>query len=209
MVTINPQDLPSGQSVGTTSVAGTNRGFVSQTDPVLAPVATYGSNVAWGPVIGGAVGAIAILLMLGALGYAVELSMNGNATVNNPSNPAITGTPNGPNFSWGAAIWAWISTAIAFYAGGMIAGIGIRGRYRASGMIHGFLVWALVLTLGLVVSAVAVNAYLVPSGATVYRGNLNSTLTAAAWSTFIGLTIGMIASIMGGGAGCAAKVKVD
>ncbi|MHB1000577.1 MAG: YrzE family protein [Armatimonadota bacterium] len=101
--------------------------------------------VRWGPIWAGLLLALAIQVVLGAVGLAVALSSN---------------DPNAANFAENVgrtlSIWSAISALIALFVGGYVAGrmaavLGLR-----NGLVQGSVVWALTLVIGLLLSAMGV-----------------------------------------------------
>jgi polyhydroxyalkanoate synthesis regulator phasin len=90
-------------------------------------------RVSWGAIFAGGVVTISVELALGILGIGVGLGL-------------VRPTEQDPlgGFGIGAGIWFGISTIIALFLGGLIAGrlAGIP-RDRNDGMIHGIIVWGL------------------------------------------------------------------
>ena len=91
--------------------------------PVVPVVPPFRNGIAWGPVLGGAVVAVAVTVLLGAIGSGwglASLSVYGD-------NPSAT------TFTVMAAIWLLIVQWVASFFGGYLA-----GRLRAGwGGVHG------------------------------------------------------------------------
>lgn len=101
--------------------------------------------VRWGPIWAGLLIALAIQVVLGAIGLAVALSAYDVNSANYADQVANT-----------LSIWSAISALVALFVGGYIAGrmaavLGLR-----NGFIQGTVVWALALFLGVVLSALGV-----------------------------------------------------
>jgi hypothetical protein len=99
-------------------------------------------RVRWGPIVAGIFSAIATLLILSLLGVAVGLT----AAAGDPRSAAGAANEAG-NYGLGAAIWAGLSTLIAFFVGGFVAGRNQGVLGKASGWINGALVWAVAIPL--------------------------------------------------------------
>ena len=130
--------------------------LATPTPPALGIVESeesYASAISWGAVIGGAVAAGAITLLLVALGSGIGLS---SVSPWSPANPSAT------TFTLLAAVWLIIVQWLSSATGGYLAG---RLRTKWTGLhtdevffrdtAHGFLVWALASVL---VAAVATSA---------------------------------------------------
>jgi hypothetical protein len=95
-------------------------------------------SVRWGPVWAGLITTLTAFLLLELLALGVGLL-------------SISLNPNSPNQAS-----AWVSAAIgliAFFTGGSVAGMTAAVRGTATGLLNGFLVWALGTVLILVLSA--------------------------------------------------------
>src|SRR5919112_5322125 len=90
------------------------------------------SRISWGAVIAGAVVALAIALMLNALGAGV-----GATTID------ATGrdSPSASSFGIGAAIWLLISNLIGLGVGGYVAARLSGTSDNTDGTLHGLAVW--------------------------------------------------------------------
>jgi hypothetical protein len=141
------------------------RGIVESEEPNV-------SAVSWGAVIGGAVAAGAITLLLVALGSGIGLS---SVSPWSPANPSAT------TFTLLAAVWLIIVQWLSSATGGYLAG---RLRTKWTGLhtdevffrdtAHGFLAWALASVL---VAAVATS---VISSAVSTAGSAASTVAGGA-----------------------------
>ncbi len=114
------------------------------TTPSTNTPACFHDVLSWRAIIAGAVGAMAIQLLLTVLGMAIGLNI------------AQDGAGTGLAVSSG--IWLIISACIALFFGGWIAGCMGRSCKPRVGILHGFLQWSLVtaLSLYMVTSAVGV-----------------------------------------------------
>lgn len=102
--------------------------------------------VSWGAIIAGALSAIAVGSLLNALGIGIGLA-------------AFTTNQTGlTTLTVGGTLWLIVSTFIAMFVGGVIAGMLVRCFYRSfGGALHGFIVWALASLLTfLIIGSVAV-----------------------------------------------------
>ena len=112
------------------------------------------SRISWGAVIAGAVVALAIALMLNALGAGV-----GATTID------ATGrdSPSASSFGIGAAIWLLISNLIGLGVGGYVAARLSGTSDNTDGTLHGLAVWGTTflisaVLLGNLVSGIASTA---------------------------------------------------
>jgi hypothetical protein len=94
-------------------------------------------KVSWGAIFAGAVAALGIWILLYTFGLAVGLS-----TID----PQSSGSLKGSGLFTG--IWSIVSPLVALFVGGMVAGRGAGTQTRASGGVHGLVVWGLTAILG-------------------------------------------------------------
>lgn len=103
-------------------------------------------RISWGAIFAGLIVAIMVSLILSLLGLAI-----GAATVN----PMSEANPMS-GLGIGAVIWLSITTLIAYFAGGCVAGRLAGVGRRADAMLHGVVTWGLatIVTLFVFTSAV-------------------------------------------------------
>ncbi len=105
--------------------------------PVYAAPQAYAPpqrRISWGAVFAGALLALITELALSLLGAGIGLSTIDPLQEQNPVNGLGTG----------AVIWYGLSTLVALYVGGLVAGRLAGAPRRADGLLHGLLSWALV-----------------------------------------------------------------
>ena len=162
--------------------------------------------VRWGPIMAGLVCVIATLAILSALGLAIGLS-------------AVE--PSGGGFaqiSTGAWIWGIASGVIAFFLGGLVAGMSSAVGGRSRGLLNGILVGATSITATLVLVGVGAGT-LLGAGATALGDLVNigpqlnigqaadtasnafARAESSAWGSFIGLSLAVVLAGLGGLAG--------
>jgi hypothetical protein len=92
---------------------------------------SVGTRINWGAIVAGSVLAFGFYLLFASLGTAVGLSISEHM---------------GPSALHGVAIaWAFVSTAGAFFVGGLVASLLTTGENRVEATLHGAMVWALML----------------------------------------------------------------
>ena len=130
-------------------------------------------KVSWGAVFAGMVIAVVVQLVLSLLGAGIGLS-----TVD----PLRYNTPDASTFGMGAGIWWVISSVIALFAGGWVAGHLSGSPDKTDAVLHGLLTWgvAAIVTVYLLASIVG----------TVVKGGAS--------------VVGKAASVAGSGIGAAA-----
>ncbi len=104
------------------------------TPAYAAPAGAPRKRVSWGAVFAGALLALVTQLALSLLGAGIGLSTVDPLQEQNPVNGLGTG----------AIIWYGISTLVALYVGGMVAGRLAGAPRRVDGLLHGLLGWGLV-----------------------------------------------------------------
>jgi hypothetical protein len=119
------------------------------------------SRISWGAIFAGAVMALAVYLVLTLLGGAIGLSINDDVS---------SGT-----LSTGAAIWAIVTTIIALFVGGWVASQCTVGENKREAVVHGIIVWGIVLFMTLWLFGMGARA-----GFAAMWGVSNVTQTAAA-----------------------------
>ena len=105
---------------------------------VTAQIIRYHDRVRWGSIISGVVIALAIQLVLTALGIA-----NGWSLI------ASTGAPrsNLPSVASGVGIWAIISLFISLFIGAWVTARACGPMSRSAALLNGAIFWAMVLAL--------------------------------------------------------------
>jgi hypothetical protein len=114
------------------------------------------SGVSWAAVIGGALAAVAITLLLVALGSGIGLSS---------VSPWTSANPSATTFTLLAAVWLiivqWLSSALGGYLAGRLrtkwAGIHTNEVFFRD-TVHGFLAWALASVLVVVFASSSVSS---------------------------------------------------
>ena len=104
-------------------------------------------HIAWGAIFAAVVVALAVQVLLGMLGTAIGASTLDPAKVD--------GSPNASSFGIGAGIWWVVSSLIALYMAGWIAGHLSGNARKSDAVIHGLAAWAVatIVMLYLVTSA--------------------------------------------------------
>lgn len=110
-------------------------------------VAAVPVKVSWGSIFAGTVTALGLWVLLYSLGLALGLS-----TIN----PQDAGSARSSGIFTG--IWSLITPLIALFVGGVVAGRGAGAQTKASGGIHGLVMWGLTTLVGLWLMANLVSA---------------------------------------------------
>jgi len=95
-------------------------------------------KVSWGSIFAGTVTALGLWVLLYALGLALGLSS---------INPQDAGSAKSSGIFTG--IWSLVAPLIALFVGGIVAGRGSGAQTKASGGIHGLVMWGLTTLAGL------------------------------------------------------------
>jgi hypothetical protein len=125
----------------------TTREGIEEVDVVAAEVVPARLTLSWGAIIGGAVAAFALWLLLYVFGLAVGLSSLDAA---NPRSLRPSGMF--------AGVWAVIAPLIALFIGGWVAGHGAGAIDRGGGAVHGLVVWGLTTIIGASMMAMLLSA---------------------------------------------------
>jgi hypothetical protein len=94
-----------------------------------------GPRVRWGGVMSGLFVAIAVLMIMGALGLAIGVTALGD--------PRQATGETASGLGIGAGIWAFITLLLALFLGGMVSTKVTDRPDRPGAVIHGVLVWVL------------------------------------------------------------------
>lgn len=116
----------------------------SVTSPRIEDLASVGTRVSWGAVLAGSVLALGLYLLFATLGGAVGLSINDRVNPN--------------NLQTGAVAWAFLTTVVALFFGGLVTSLFTAGENKTEAVISGILTWAVVLALLLVLGAAGTRA---------------------------------------------------
>jgi hypothetical protein len=104
--------------------------LIEKTSTLSAPPSSL-RRISWGAIIGGAVAAISILLLLNLLGVGI-----GASTID-----PMEGDQPGKGMAIGAGIWFVLSFLVALAVGGWASGRLVGVPNRKDGMVHGFITW--------------------------------------------------------------------
>ncbi|MGN6811451.1 MAG: hypothetical protein ACTHMP_11320 [Thermomicrobiales bacterium] len=156
------------------------------------PVAYTHGQIFWGSVWAGFFVAFFIFLVAEFLGLAIGMSVTGKS-------------PSG--FRLAAEVWTAVFAFIAYLVGGFVSGASAATTDRNWGAVNGFMVFLLTVPIALLLSGLGLGAVFGIAGATV--GTTTGTTTtqmaatdaSAAWTIFVILCVGFIASGIGGAAG--------
>ena len=102
------------------------------------------SRIAWGPILAGAVLALATYLLLTLVGTALGLSIHGRVSDR--------------GLAAGAVGWAIVVTAWSLFVGGFIASLFTTGENKFEGAVYGVIVWGVVFATIVALLAVGVRA---------------------------------------------------
>jgi len=127
---MNPSTNPADPHRATTAASLTSEAVRSHTVADAAPH----KRISWGAVFAGALLALVTQLGLSLLGAGIGLSTIDPLEEQNPMSGIGTG----------AVIWYGISTLVALYVGGVVAGRLAGAPRRTDGLLHGLLSWGLV-----------------------------------------------------------------
>jgi hypothetical protein len=173
--------------------------------PEVRDLMSVGSRVSWGAIAGGALLAIGIGVLCATLGAAVGL--------------AVEDRVSGDNMRTGVMAWAYISTFIALFVGGMVTSLLTVGENKTEAVVHGVLMWALLLTgllvlgtagtrVGLNITGIPTEHITVLSENPEVRKSNEETARRVAWYSFAGTWLSMLAAAAGAFAGAGPTFRV-
>ena len=143
------------------------------------------TRLAWGAVIAGTLTSLAILALASAFGAACDV-------------PAY----RGGTYGVGSMFWSIISSAVAFFFGGLVVEYLTRRGESRLGILHGMLAWVLAVNLMALMSLPGLGLFHSYVPWDLMRGAAtdmpNASATAASWGVFLSLLSGMIAASVGG-----------
>jgi hypothetical protein len=99
----------------------------------LASEASVGTRLNWGAILAGGALTFGFYLLFGTLGAAVGLSASDRLGGTSLHNAAVG--------------WVFVSTAVAFLVGGLVTTVFTLGENQVEGIVHGVIMWALVILL--------------------------------------------------------------
>lgn len=120
--------------------------MVGTTSTYDAPAGAF-KRISWGAVIAGMVMAVVIQLVLGLVGTGIGLST---------LDPMRYASPDAATLGIGAGVWWIVSSVIALFVGGWVAGHLSGSSVKTDAVLHGLLTWgvATLVTVYLVASLV-------------------------------------------------------
>lgn len=170
-------------------------------------VSRVGDLVRWGPIWAGLLLALSIQLVLGSIGLAVVLTTYDPAAANFAQRAATT-----------LSIWSAITSLIALFVGGYVAGRMAAVLGFRNGLVQGSMVWALAVVVGMILGIAGVGGVL----SLTTLGNVMQALqfggeqarrvaslaAGSAWWFVIGAIVAWAAAAGGGVLGTAAHREV-
>jgi hypothetical protein len=194
------ENIPvSGASTTTVTDRGVRETFTTTAPRAFVELPRY--HYFWGSVVGGSMVNFAIWVLSYAMMFGFGIGVD-------PHNGGIYPT-------WGAAIWVIVTSAIAYYFGGFVAGQ-IGEYYTDRTWLRGLCVWGLSVPLFLVWFAFIAAGLGLAYGLNTSQLMTGNTYVPAvfrlgagpAWTMFFSLLVGLVFSVMGGMAGSRCEMKV-
>lgn len=127
-------------------------------------------RITWGAIFAGVILALVIQLFLSLLGAGIGLSA---------IDPAQHDTPSASSLGVGAVIWWTISSIVALFVGGWVAGHLATSSRRSDATLHGLVTWGLVTLAAFYLLASAIGS-IVSGGAAVLGKAASATAQGAA-----------------------------
>lgn len=127
-------------------------------------------RVSWGAIFAAVIVALSVQLFLSLIGAGIGLS-----TID----PAQYDSPSAAGFATGTAIWWSISSIVALFTGGWVAGHLAGSPLRSDSILHGLVTWGLAAIIGFYLLAAAAGS-LIRGGASVVGTAVSATAKTAA-----------------------------
>ena len=105
---------------------------------------SVGTRVSWGAIFAGCMTALGMYFLLTTLGAAVGLS------ISDRTNPSSLQT--------GAIAWAFLTTTVALFVGGIVTSLFAVGEDRIEAMLHSVIMWAVLFTILLVLGTAGIQS---------------------------------------------------
>lgn len=137
---------------------------------VAADQRSWHKRITWGAIFAGVILALVIQLFLSLLGAGIGLS-----TID----PAQYDTPSASSLGIGAIIWWTVSSIVALFVGGWVAGHLATSSRRSDATLHGLVTWGLVTLVAFYLLASAIGS-IVSGGASVLGKAASVTAQGAA-----------------------------
>ena len=170
--------------------------------PQMEDVASVGTRISWGAILAGSMVALAIYFLLSTLAVAAGMSIHDRVDPTKLQTAAV--------------IWAFLTTAVALFVGGLITSLFTAGENKMEAMLYGAIMWA-VLVVALLhlgssgartgFNAMAMSAHTVQTTPAPSSGdaaadaeNRRVALEAAnkaAWYAFFGTWLSLFAAVGG------------
>jgi hypothetical protein len=174
----------------------------SSTSPQLEDLASVGTRISWGAILAGAMVSLGIYFLLATLGAA------GGMSISDRVEPR--------NLQTGAIVWAFATTIVALFVGGLVTSLFTAGENKTEAMLYGAIMWAVLVVVLLHLGSVGIRTgfnAMHASAETVYAAPLPGTgdaakdaenrrvelesATRASWYAFFGMWISMFAAVGG------------
>jgi hypothetical protein len=134
--------------------------------PDVEDVLSVGSRVSWGAIFAGGLLALALQFLFTLLGSAVGLTMSTRVSEARLENTAIA--------------WGVFSLCLSLFVGGLVVSQLTVGENKVEAMLYGVIMWGLLLTLVLSLSAAGINGGFGDSLARVARSATTQDWTVSA-----------------------------
>jgi hypothetical protein len=163
------------------------------------PISNVPIRLSWGAIFGGTFVAAGIWILLYALGLAVGLSR-----LDFDTGRALRAAGIGPG------IWSFIAPVLALFVGGLVTARCAGFVDRASGAIHGAVMWGLTMLAGTILISITLSSLV---GAMVGVAGLMPREHMEAgrgivWGMFLSLLFGLAAAVLGATAGVSRKQRL-
>ena len=127
---------------------------------------SVGTRISWGAILAGTFLALGLYFLFATLGGAVGLS--------------TTDRTNPTTLHNGAVAWAFLTTIVALFVGGLATSLFTAGENKTEAMMSGIIMWALLVVMLLVLGSLGIRAGFNALQAT---GNNPQTASTQSWET--------------------------
>jgi len=186
----------------------------STVTPRVEDLASVGTRISWGAILAGAMISLGMYFLLSTLAAAVGMSVSDRVSPN--------------KVEIGAVVWAFLTTAVALFVGGVVTSLFTAGENKTEAMLYGAIMWAVLVVLLLVFGTIGVRtgfnamaasaqaaqmepASLPPGSAAQDPEARKAVLEAStriSWYVFAGTWISMLAAVGGAMVGAGPTFRI-
>jgi len=101
--------------------------------PRVEDLASVGTRISWGAILAGTTVALGMYFLLSTLAAAVGMS--------------ISDRVDPTKLQTGAVVWAFLTTAVALFIGGLVTSLFTAGENKTEAMLYGAVMWAVLFVI--------------------------------------------------------------